>query len=80
MNLFGQKWLYSRKSGSIRAEVVLFRQTMWFYLGNVVVFGQKFLHSGKSGYIRQKWLYSDNVVVFGPPCCIREKVDVFGQN
>ena len=46
----------------------------------MVVFGQKCLHSGKSGYIRQKWLYSDNVVVFGPPCCIRAKVDVFGQN
>ena len=45
----------------------------------------KWLYSGKSssvksGYILQKWLYSDNLVVFGPPCCIRAKVDVFGQS
>ena len=72
MVVFGQKLLYSGKIGCIRA--------MWFYLGKVVVFGQKYLHSGKSGYILQKWLYSDNLVVFGPPCCIRAKVDVFGQS
>ena len=39
MNLFGQKWLYSGKSDSIRAEVVLFGQ-IWVYLGKVVVVGQ----------------------------------------
>ena len=33
--------------------------------GKVVVFGQKLLYSGKSDYLRQKWLYSDKVVVFG---------------
>ena len=40
MNLFGQKWLYSGKSGSIRAEVVIFGQKS-LYLGKVVVFEQK---------------------------------------
>ena len=42
MNLFGQKRLYSGKSGSIRAEVVVFGKK-WLYLGKVVVFGQKLL-------------------------------------
>ena len=39
MNLIGQKWLYSGKIDSIRAEVVLFGQK-WLYLGKVVVIGQ----------------------------------------
>ena len=38
--VFGQKWLYSDKSGCIRVIMV--------------VFGQKSLYSGKSGYIRTK--------------------------
>ena len=38
------KWFYSRKSGCLRAKVV--------------VFGQKLLYSGKSGCIRAEWLYS----------------------
>ena len=38
--LFVQKSLYSGKSGSIRAKVVVLGQK-WLYLGNVVVFGQK---------------------------------------
>ena len=55
MAVFGQKGLYSGKSGCIR--------TKWFYMGKVVVFGQKWMYSGKSGCIRakvdvfgQKWL------------------------
>ena len=40
---FGQKLLYSFKSGCIRATVV--------------VFGQKWSYSGKSGCIRTKLLY-----------------------
>ena len=39
MNLFGQKWLYSGESDSMRAEVVVFGQK-WLYLGKVVVVGQ----------------------------------------
>ena len=50
MVVFGQKWLYSGKSGCICAKVV--------------VFGQKFLYSGKSGCIRAKWSYSDKLVRF----------------
>ena len=42
MNLFGQKWLYSGKRGSIRAEVVIFGQK-WLYLGKVVVIEEKWL-------------------------------------
>ena len=39
MIVFGQKWLYSSKSGCIRAKVVLFRQKL-LYSGKVVVFGK----------------------------------------
>ena len=51
---FGQKRLYSGKSGSIPEKVVLFRQKWnysgkWLYLGNVVVFAKKLLSSGNSG-------------------------------
>ena len=56
--VFEQMWLYSGKSGCIRAK--------WLYLGksrgigaNVVVLGQKMLYSGE-------------VVVFGRSCCIRD--------
>ena len=51
MNLFGQKWLYSGKSGFIRAEVVLSGQTGCIWA--------TFLYLGKSGCSRAK------VVVFG---------------
>ena len=47
--IFGQKWLYSGKSGCNMAKVV--------------VFGQKWLYSGKIGVIRVGWLYSSKVVV-----------------
>ena len=40
MVVFGQKWLYSSKSGSFRAKVVLLGKKMLF-LGKVVVFGKK---------------------------------------
>ena len=33
MVVIGQKWLYSGKSGFIRAEVVVLGRN-WFYLGN----------------------------------------------
>ena len=42
----------------------------------VVVFGGK----NKGDYIRQKWLNSDKVVVFGHQCCIRARVVVFEQS
>ena len=42
MVVFGEKWIYSGKSGFIRAEVVLFGQK-WLYLGNVFVFEQNLL-------------------------------------
>ena len=37
--VFGQKWLISGKSGSIRAKVVLFGQNILF-LGKVFILGQ----------------------------------------
>ena len=40
MVVFGQKWLYSGKSGSFLAKVVLFGIEMLF-LGKVVVFRKK---------------------------------------
>ena len=42
INPFGQKLLYSEKTGSKRAQVVLFGQK-WLYLVKVLLFGQKWL-------------------------------------
>ena len=78
MVVFGQKWLYSGKSGFIRAQVVLFRQKC-LYLGKVVVFGQKWLYSDKSGCIRTRWLYLKKVVVFGKKWFYSGKMVVFVQ-
>ena len=50
--------LYSGKSGSIWAKVVVFGQK-WFYSGKFVVFGTKWLYSGKSSCYRTK------MVLFG---------------
>ena len=56
MVVFGQKWLYSGKSGCIRLKVVLFRHK-WLYSSKVVVFwkvvifGQTLLYSFKIGCI-----------------------------
>ena len=63
MVVFGQKWLYSGKSGCIRAKVVVLKQSgsnqaKMLYSSRVVVFGQKKLYSGKSVCIWAKWLYS----------------------
>ena len=44
--VFGQKWLYSGKSGCNMAKAVVFGQK-WLYSGKVVVFGQKCLYSLK---------------------------------
>ena len=49
--VFGQKMLYSGKSGCVHAK--------WLCLGKVVVFGQKLFYSGKSACIVAK------VVVIG---------------
>ena len=40
--VFGEKWLYSGKSGCIGAEVILFGQK-WMYSENVVELGQELL-------------------------------------
>ena len=66
MVVFGQKWLYSKKSGCIRAKVFVFGQSClirinWLYSVKIVVF-------------RQKWFYSGNKVVFG------KKMVLFGQS
>ena len=66
-DVFGQKLLYSGKSGSTRALMVVFGQTgcirvKWLHSGKVVVFYQghciraKWLYSVKSVCIRAKWL------------------------
>ena len=77
MVVFGQKWLYSGKSGFIRAKVVVFGQcgcirAKCLYSEKVIAFGQKWFYSCKSGCFRakvvafeQKRLYSGKVVVFG---------------
>ena len=78
-----KNWLYSGKSGCIRAKwlfsgkVVVFEQK-WLYSGKVVVFGQKLLCMGKMGCIQVKWLYSGiSGVSWGESCCFRAKVVVF---
>ena len=64
MVVFGQKCLYSGKSGCIRAK--------WLYLSKssciwskVVVLRQKLLYSGKVVVLEQKWLYSGNLLDSG---------------
>ena len=68
--MFGLKWFYSGKSGSIRQNGCIWAKLL--YLGKscsnwekLVVFEQKLLNSGKSGSIRAKWLYLGKVVVLG---------------
>ena len=63
MVVFRQKWLYSAKSGCIRAEFVLLGQKL-LHWNKVLVLGQKWLCSGKSECIQQKWLNLGKVVVF----------------
>ena len=69
MVVFGQKFIFSGKSGYIRAlwlfEQDCYIRAKWLYSGKVVVFGQKWFDLGESGCIRAKWLYSDKVVLFG---------------
>ena len=60
---FGQKWLYSGKSGCIQAKVVLFGQN-WLYSGKIGCIRAKVGVVGQNSCIRQscvfvqKWLYS----------------------
>ena len=68
--MFGLKWFYSGKSGSIRQNSCIWAKLL--YLGKscsnwekLVVFEQKLLYSGKSSSIRAKWLYLGKVVVLG---------------
>ena len=55
--LFGQKWLYSGKSGYDQPKVVVFKQSGCIQ-AVVVAFGQ-------GGFIRENWLYSCKMVLFG---------------
>ena len=64
MVLFGQKWLYSEKSGCIRAKLVVFVQSGCIW-AKVVVFGQKWLYWKKSGCSRAK------LVIFGQSGLLR---------
>ena len=81
--VFGQKMLYSSKSGCIQLKwlysgrEVLFGQNgcvraTRLYSGKVVVFARKLMYSGKSGFNRSRLLY------LGKSGCIRIKVVVFG--
>ena len=46
--VLGQKWLYSVKSGCIRAKVVVLGQT-WLYSGKIGCNLVKWMYSGKRG-------------------------------
>ena len=50
------KWLYSGKSGCVRAKVVVFGQK-WLFSGKNCFIRSKRLSLGKSGCIRSKWFY-----------------------
>ena len=69
--MFGQKWLYSDKTSSVRAKVVV--------MGKVVVFVQKWLILEKSVCIWESVGIWDLVVVFWQSGYTRAKVVVFGQ-
>ena len=58
MVVFGQKWFFTDKSGSIRAKVVVSRQSSCIR-AKLVLVRQKWMFSGKSGSFRAK------VVLFG---------------
>ena len=68
------RWLYSVKSCSNQAKVVVIQ-------AKIVVFEQKWLYSGKSGCIQsgQKWLYLVKPVFFEESGCVRAKVVVFRE-
>ena len=66
MVVFGQKWFFSGKSGSVREKDVVLGQNCCVRT-RVVLVGQKWLYSGKSGCIRAK------VVVIGEVVLIRHK-------
>ena len=57
MVLIGQRWLYSVRNCCFRAKMVVFKKSCCVP-AKVVVFGI-------SGCMREKWLYSGKVVVFG---------------
>ena len=57
MVLFGQKWLYSDKSGCIRVKVVVFGQgcrirAKWLYSGKTGCNREKRIYSGKGGFLQ----------------------------
>ena len=55
MVVFVQKWLYSGKSGSSRAKVVVFVK-IFLLSGNVVVFEKSGCFWSKVVAVGQKWL------------------------
>ena len=74
MVVFGQKWLYTGRSGSIKEKLVVVGKSFCIRGKcngsngvKVVVIGKKWFNSGKSGSTRAK------VVVFGQSGCIRVK-------
>ena len=85
MVVFGQKLLYSSKSGCIRAKVVVFGQK-WLISGKVLLFVQKWLYwdkiigFGQNGFIWRKWLYSGNGVLSGQKLLYSCKLFVFCIN
>ena len=73
--MFGKKLLYSGKKvviwkmGCICVKVVVFGKVVvlgqkWLYFSNVVVFWQDGCILAK-WFIRERWLYSSKMVVFG---------------
>ena len=76
MVVIRQTFLYSRKGGCSRAEVVVFGEKV-VKLRQIVVLGQKLFYSGKVVVFGKKCLYSCIVIVFGQSGCNRTKVVLF---
>ena len=66
------KWLYSDKSGCIRAKVVVFGQKL-LYSGRGGAISSNLSYTGKVVVFGQNWLYSGKVAVFGKSACILPK-------
>ena len=84
MVVFGQKWLYSGKSGCIRAKVAVMAKPVVFVQSNCI--RAKLVVLDKSAFFWVKVVvFGAKVVVFGQKWlypgksgCVREKVVVFG--
>ena len=84
--VFGQKWLYSSKSGCFWVILAVFGQAACIWAQTWLYSCQEWLYSRKSGCIRAKWYVfgqkwnSRRVVVFGQSGCNSSKLLYSGRS